>query len=91
MNLMNVLYAPSFVNRSGENYFRLISVRLAVHAGYKYIFSKDSDLLEHGNGTQIDLVRSGELTWLPNNFLPTAVISMTRDLIHRRFGHIHEE
>ena len=91
MNLINVLYVPSLVSRSGGNYLRLMSVRLAVHIGHRCIFSRDSDILGHDHGTQIDLVRSGGLTWLPNHFLPTIVISVTRALIHRRFGHLYEE
>jgi hypothetical protein len=61
MNLVNVLYVPSLANRNWKlrgNYLRLLSVRLAVHAGYIFIFSKGSDLLEHDNVTQIDLIRS---------------------------------
>ncbi len=68
-----------------------MSVRLAVNAGNKFIFSKKSDILEHNDGTKIDLVRSGGLSWLPNHFTPTAALSVSRDLIHRRFGHLHED
>ena len=68
-----------------------MSVRLAVNAGYSFIFSKESDLLEHNDGTKIDLIQSGGLTWLPNHFSPTTPLSVTRDLIHRRFGHLHED
>ena len=56
MNLKDVLYVPSLSNRSGGSYLRLMSVRLAVNAGYRFIFSKDSDLLEHNDGTKIDLI-----------------------------------
>jgi hypothetical protein len=66
-------------------------VRLAVNAGYRFIFSKDSDLLEHNDGIKIDLIRSGGLTWLPIHFSPTPAASVTRDLIHCRFGHLHED
>jgi len=90
MILNNVLYVPSMANRSGGSYLILMSVRLAVQAGYKFIFSKDSNLLEHDNGTKIDLTRSNGLIWLPNHFMPTRAVSVTRDLIHRRFGHLHE-
>ena len=27
----------------------------------------------------------------PNHFMPTTTVSVTRDLIHRRFGHLHED
>ncbi len=91
MILNNVLYVPSLANQSSGSYLRLMSVRLADHAGYIFIFSKDSDLLEHDNGTKIDLTRSNGLTWLPNHVLPTSTTSVTRYLIHRRFGHLHED
>ena len=91
MNLINVLYVPSLANRLGGNYLRLVRVRKAVQAGYKFIFTKDSDLLEHHNGTQIDLIQSGELTRLPNHFLPSSSISVTRHRIHRHFGHFRED
>ncbi len=68
-----------------------MSVRLAAHEGYIFILSRDSHFLEHDNGTKIDLIRSGGLTWLPNHFLLTATISVTRDLIHRRFGHLRKD
>ncbi len=68
-----------------------MSARLAAHAGYRFIFSRYSDLLEHDNGTNIDLIRSNGLTWLLNHFLPTIDVSVTRDLIRRRFGHLHED
>jgi hypothetical protein len=90
MNLKDVLYVPILSNRSSGSYLRLMSVRLAVNAGYRFIFSKDSDLLEHNDGTKIDLIRSGGLTWLPNHFSPKTAASVTRDLIHCRFGHLHE-
>jgi hypothetical protein len=91
MNLIiSVFYVPSLANRSDGNYLRLMSVRLADKTGYGFIFSNDSDLLEHDNDTQFDLVRSRGLSWLPNHFLPTTAISATRVLIHRRFGHLHE-
>ena len=48
-------------------------------------------MLEHNDGTKIDLIRSGGLTWLPNHFTPTTNVSVSRDMIHRRFGHLHEE
>ena len=59
MNLKDVLYVPSLSKRSGGSYLRLMSVRMTVNAGYKLTFSKNSDILEHNNGTMIDLVRSG--------------------------------
>ena len=39
MNLINVLFVPSLASRSGGSYLRLMSVRLAVHAGYTYASS----------------------------------------------------
>jgi hypothetical protein len=91
MNLEDVLYVPSLSKSSGGNYLRLMSVRMAINAGYKFIFSKNSDLLEHNDGTKIDLIRSGGLTWLTNHFTPTTAILVSRDLIQRRFGHLHED
>ena len=83
MILNNVLYVPSLANRSCGSYLRLMSVRLAVQAGYRFTFSKDSNLLEHDNVTKIDLTRSNGMTWLPNHFLPATTVLVTRDLIHR--------
>jgi hypothetical protein len=91
MNHKDVLYVPSLSKRSGGSYLRLMSVRLAVNAGYELTFSKNSDILEHNDGTMIDLVRSGGLSWLPNHFTPTTAISVSRDLIHHRFGHLPED
>jgi len=91
MNMINVLFVPSLASRSGGSYLNLMSVRLEVHAGYKFIFSRDSDLLEHDNVTKIDLTRSNGLTWLPNHFLPTSAVSITQDFIHRLFGYLHED
>ena len=68
-----------------------MSVRLADNTGYIFVFSKDSDLLEHDDGTKIDLIRSGGLTWLPNHFPPTTTMSVTLGLTHRRFGHLHDD
>jgi len=90
MNLNNFLFVLSLASRSSGSYLRRMSVRLAVHNGYRFIFSRDSNLFEH-NGTKIDIIRSNGLTWLPNHFLPTTAISVTRDLIDRRFGHLHED
>ena len=91
MNLKDVLYVPSLAKRSEGSYLRLMSVRLAVNAGYKFTFSKNFDTLEHNDGTKIDLIRSGGLSWLPNYFTPSAALSISQDLIHRRFGHLHED
>jgi hypothetical protein len=91
INLKDVLYVPNLSKRSGGSYLRLMSVRLTINEGYKLIFSKNSDILEHNDGIMIDLVRSGGLSWLPNHFNPTAARSVSRDLIHRHFGHLHED
>jgi hypothetical protein len=56
MNLLNVLCVPSLANRLSGNYLCLMSICLAIHAGYNFIFSRDFDLLDHDNGTQIDRV-----------------------------------
>jgi len=58
-----------------------------------YTFSKDEDLLDLLAESPVLLVRSGGLVWLPNfQELTAAPASPTisRDLIHRRCGHLHE-
>ena len=44
MNLKDVIYVPSLSKRSEGSYLRFMSVRLAVNAGFKLIFSKNSEM-----------------------------------------------
>jgi hypothetical protein len=95
MLLKNVLYVPDLSARSNGVYLRLMSVRLATVAGYKCSFASNEDLIEHPNGVAIKLVRHRGLIWLPNPPLAATVLvaqsSISRDLIHRRTGHLHED
>jgi len=88
-----VLYVPDLKERSKRSYLRLLSVRKATQGGCHCTFSKDEDLLDLLIGPPVLLVRFGGLVWLPNFQAPTAAPAsptITRDLIHRRCGHLHE-
>ena len=62
--------------------------------GLKFTFTATNDFISHPSGLNIDLVRHNDLTWLPAPLsAPTLLAttsSLTRDLIHRRCGHLHE-
>ena len=92
--LLDVLYVPDLAQRSNGNYLRLLSVRLAVAAGFCCNFTGARDYLSHSSGLTLDLVRHQGLTWLPvsarNHVHSAAVAPASRDLIHRRCGHLHE-
>ncbi len=94
--LVKVLYVPDLAQRSGGKYLRLLSVRLAAEAGSSCVFTTAREFFYHSSGLTIDLVHRHALTWLlvpsgqdPN---PSASIApASRDLIHRRRGHLHED
>jgi hypothetical protein len=93
--LVEVLYVPDLAQRSCGQYLRLLNVRLAAEAGLNCTFTVARDFLSHPSGLAIDLVRRYGLTWLPVPArkipIPSAAISSaSRDLIHRRCGHLHE-
>jgi len=94
ITLKEVLYVLDLKERSKGSYLRLLSVRRGTHAGCHCTFSKDEDLLDLLTRPPDLLVcYSGGLVWLPNFQKPTAAPSsptISRDLIHRRFGHLHE-
>jgi hypothetical protein len=64
---------------------------MANKVGCTFIFSETHDTIEHNNGTKIDMVRFGGLKWLPNHLSPSATTAVTRDVIHQRLGHLHED
>jgi len=85
-------YVPSLKERS-KGYLRLLSVKRATQVGCYCTFFKDEDVLDLLTGPLVLLVRSRGLIWLPNFQEPTAAPTsptISRDLIHRRFGHLHE-
>jgi hypothetical protein len=95
ITLKDVLFIPSLEERSKGAYLRLMSVRRATQAGYHCNFSRDVDNLVLPSGPPVRLVRSRGLTLLMNftnsaSALPATSI-VTRDLIHCRSGHLHED
>jgi hypothetical protein len=93
ITLTEVLYVPDLKERSKGSYLRLLSVRRATQAGCHCTFPKDEDLLDLLTGPPVLLVRSGGLLWLPNFQELTAVPvspTISRDLVHRRCGYLHE-
>jgi hypothetical protein len=93
ITLKEFLYVPDLKERSKGSYLRLLSVRRATQGGCHLTFSKDEDVLDLLIVPPVLLVRFGGLVWLPNFQTPsasTASPAITRDLIHRRCGHLHE-
>jgi hypothetical protein len=93
--LKDVLSVPNLSARSNGVYLRLVSVRLVTSTGYKCSFELDEDLIEHSNGATIKLIMHRGLVWLPDSTHDATAIfahsSITRDLIHRRTRHLHED
>ena len=88
-------YVPGIKERSkgSYSYFKLYLVRRLTHVGCHSTFSKDENVLNLLTGPPVLLVRSRGLIWLPNFQEPTAAPAyptISRDLIHRRCGHLHE-
>jgi hypothetical protein len=93
VTLKDVLFVPELRERSKGIYLRLLSVRKATQIGCHCSFSKDEDTLDLLTGPPVILIRSRGLVWLPTYQRATALPAsptITRDLIHRRCGHLHE-
>jgi hypothetical protein len=87
---------PTFpTNQTDRTCLRLLSVCLTVDNGLEFTFIATGDFVSHPSGLiTVDFVRHNDLTWLNASFsalaLLTATSSLTRDLIHRCRGHLHE-
>ena len=90
-----MLFVPDLEERSKGSYLRLTSVRKATQAGCHCNFSREEDNLVLPSRPPVRLVRSRGLTRLPNFEEPACAFptasTMSRDLIHRRCGHLHED
>jgi hypothetical protein len=92
--LKNALYVPDLPPRSNGSFLRLLSVRLATATCLRCSFAIDRDTLENDSGVSIPLIRSRGLIWLPTTEPCTALPALStisRDLINRRCGHLHED
>jgi hypothetical protein len=95
ITLKDVLFVPSLEDMSKGAYLRLMSVGRTTQVGCYCNFSRDEYSLVLPPGPSIRLVRSRGLTWLPNFVNPSSALpaasTVSRDLIYRRCGHLHED
>jgi hypothetical protein len=91
-----MLFAPNPKERSKSAYLWLVNVRMrAILAGCQCNFLKGEDNLVLATGPYVRLVRARGLTWLLNFAARMAALPATslisRALIHRRWGDLHED
>ena len=95
--LHDVLYVPGIAKRSGHNFLRLFSVNAATAKGWSVTFgSPAGDIITHNkSGVSFPLTKDQGLSWIhsvtpPPAIAATAAGTISKDLLHRRLGHLHD-
>jgi len=97
----DVYYVPQLAQRAGHAYHRLLSVEQAAARGHRFYFDGRTAMIElAGSGTRLPLHREDGLPWLrvappqgesSSSAHPAKTLNTsTKDLHHRRLGHLGE-
>ena len=103
MVLHDVLFVPDLITRSKDHFHRLFSVTAACSKGWSVHFGGcHGDILTHTDtNTSFPLTKLKGLYWVPATRPPIASISssiaalastsISKDLLHHRLGHLHDD